>query len=744
MPSRVSKLKLGNCYYTAAEKRLGAAFSRVDTLSIQCLCLAGIYHMYLIRPIHALRLFHAAGSSLQMLLSTNSDYSAGNQVAEVVNKYIDARIRHEQGPRVEDLVPIVAGFRNQVQSFRELLPEAIKFPDVPEPASTEWEHYSRGRYYRVLELMHRPFVFGAIHDPTCSPAIQALAKTGLENGLKYLQHSRTSHRHHGLWLQLRNQVRISSLLLAASTIPNFTMPEGWYDGILRTLATLDYWECEFPSCKSYKEVILTLSARNVDGGTPMSLVALPDTNEPWWKQAHLLRLNALLGICCLSAATVGYDGAMMNALQINPNWKSYYNYPEKAILGAINAMLPTGKIIGFLFVAPFSNRFGRKTALVLSFAITIIGAAIQAASNSLGVLIFSRFFLGFGCGVMSQPSPILLAEMAYPPHRGKLTALYHCFYFVGAIAAAWITFESPSSPPFRYLIAKGRDDEARAILTKHHAAGHENSALVDLEVTQIRDAVRTAANTEKRPSLGKMVTSPVNRRRLLISTLVAIAAQWSGNTVVSYYLVLVLNGIGVTNATHQSLINGGLQIFNLFATVGCGAMLVDILGRRRLFQWSAIGMTLSYIIWTILNARFAATGFSSYGFAVIPMLFVFYFHYDIALTPLLYSYPTELFTYEWRSWGVAYTLIVTNLSQIIGQFCNPIAMAKIGWKYYIVFCVLDALFIAQVWFLFPETKGKSLEELASLFEKLEDASARDPEKLKVENEYIEKSKALSE
>lgn len=119
---------------------------------------------------------------------------------------------------------------------------------------------------------------------------------------------------------------------------------------------------------------------------------------------------------------------MMNALQINPNWKDYYNNPTKERLGAINAMLPAGKIIGFLFVAPFSNRYGRKTSLILAFAITIVGAAIQAAAVNLGVLIFSRFFLGFGCGVMSQPSPILLAEMAYPSHRGKATALYHCFY----------------------------------------------------------------------------------------------------------------------------------------------------------------------------------------------------------------------------------------------------------------------------------------------------------------------------
>lgn len=305
----------------------------------------------------------------------------------------------------------------------------------------------------------------------------------------------------------------------------------------------------------------------------------------------------------------------------------------------------------------------------------------------------------------------------------------------------------PESP--RYLVAKGRDEQARAILVKHHGNGDENSALVAHEIAQIRDAVRTAENLEKRPSIRKMVSIPANRRRLLIATIVGIAGQWAGNTVVSYYLVLVLNDIGITNATHQSLINGGLQIFNLIATVGCGAMLVDVLGRRVLFQWSAVGMTASYVIWTILNARFDATGSSAYGYAVIPMLFIFYFHYDIALTPLLYSYPTELFPYEWRSWGVAYTLICTNGSQIIGMFANPIAMGRLGWRYYIVFCVLDALFIAAVWLLFPETKGKSLEELADLFEKKsgsnydfdEEKSHFNKEKKGLE-EHVEKKKGL--
>ncbi|TXC10999.1 hypothetical protein FocTR4_00007792 [Fusarium oxysporum f. sp. cubense] len=293
-PSRLERLKLGHCYFTASEKRLGAAISRVDTLSIQCLCLAGEILAEMPLGIPALRDPPSQDSypppqqitrdksnkwasseedSWFFLLSEIALRRITDQVAEIVTKYIDSKIRYQQGQRIEDLVPIVAEFESQVETFRQLLPEAIRFYDVPEPASTEWQQYSRGRYYRVLELMHRPFVFTAIHEPSYSPAVQALAKKGLENGLKYLQHSQASHRHHGLWLQLRNQLRIASLLLGASTIPHFTMPDGWYGGISKTLATLDYWSWEFPSCKSYTDVILALSASSsgtMEEGTPMS------------------------------------------------------------------------------------------------------------------------------------------------------------------------------------------------------------------------------------------------------------------------------------------------------------------------------------------------------------------------------------------------------------------------------------------------------------------------------------------
>lgn len=111
------------------------------------------------------------------------------------------------------------------------------------------------------------------------------------------------------------------------------------------------------------------------------------------------------------------------------------------------------------------------------------------------------------------------------------------------------------------------------------------------------------------------------------------------------------------------------------------------------------------------------------------MLFIYNFHYAIALTPLLYAYPTEIFPYELRGFGVALTLIGANFTLIIGQVANPVAMGSLGWRFYIVFCIIDALFFVAVWFIFPETKGKSLEEVAEIFEKTHDGGLIAPEKL---------------
>lgn len=118
----------------------------------------------------------------------------------------------------------------------------------------------------------------------------------------------------------------------------------------------------------------------------------------------------------------------MNALQIDPYWKKYFGHPSGATLGGINAIYPAGKVCGLALVTPLSDRFGRRIVLISAFIVCIIGAAIQGGSVNVGMLIFSRWFIGVGTAMMAQPSPILISELAYPAYRGKMTALYNTFY----------------------------------------------------------------------------------------------------------------------------------------------------------------------------------------------------------------------------------------------------------------------------------------------------------------------------
>ena len=180
-----------------------------------------------------------------------------DQVNETVSKYIDPK--NPEASSISELIPLVAEFERQAEAFREHLPPATRFPDVPQPANTEWQQYTRGRYYRLLELMHRPFLFTALHESGTTPVVGKLAEKALLNALRYLQHSYISHRHHGTWLQLRNELKGASLLLAGSKSSMLNMPDGWELGVEKALATFDHWSKEFSPCLSYTNIILTLN-----------------------------------------------------------------------------------------------------------------------------------------------------------------------------------------------------------------------------------------------------------------------------------------------------------------------------------------------------------------------------------------------------------------------------------------------------------------------------------------------------
>lgn len=127
-------------------------------------------------------------------------------------------------------------------------------------------------------------------------------------------------------------------------------------------------------------------------------------------------------------------------------------------------------------------------------------------------------------------------------------------------------------------------------------------------------------------------------------------------------------------------------------------------------------MLVSFVIWTACSAVFDERHSHGAGIVVIAFIFIYFFHYDIAFTPLLFGYVTEIFPYSLRAKGLTVDMLSIYGSLVILAFVNPIALANIGWHYYIVFCCLLVVIFATVWFLFPETKGYSLEEIAEIFD----------------------------
>ena len=475
---------------------------------------------------------------------------------------------------------------------------------------------------------------------------------------------------------------------------------------------------------------------------PAIAEVLPKYDRPWYKVRHLLSLNLLLIVPLLSSATAGYDGSLMNGLQSLEEWRKDFGYPQGTMLGFVNAAQNFGCVIILPFCGYLTDKLGRKITLGFGLVGVIIATIIQTTSINLAQLIASRFIVGAAGMLAVQPAPLLIAELSYPSYHGKMTSLYWCLYYLGAILASWACYGTndrgdtwtwriptllqagypviqliflwfvPESP--RWLVSKNRATEARALLVKYHAGGDDNSKLIDVEMEEITIALEMEKES-KTSKWSDLIATPGNRKRTYIAVTLGVSAQWNGIAVVSYYLTLVLDTIGIKSSSMQTLINGLLQVLNLIVAASA-ALLVDLLGRKTLLLWSGIGMLISYIVWTVCSAVFDKTGSIAAGRSVVGFIFIFYFHYDIAYTPLLLAYPTEIFPYYLRSKGVTAELIGVYGSLVIASFCNSIALESIGWRYYIVFCVLLLIICLNTVFFYPETKGYSLEEIAKIFD----------------------------
>ncbi|KAL4968904.1 general substrate transporter [Aspergillus stella-maris] len=411
-------------------------------------------------------------------------------------------------------------------------------------------------------------------------------------------------------------------------------------------------------------------------------------------------------------------------------------------LGFVNAVQSLSAFALYPVVAWCNDRYGRKVTLGINFLWLALAVALQTSAKNSTMFVLGRLFIGGSASFTAGSAPILMAEAAYPTHRGTITALFQCGWYVGSFLAAWVTFSTrnaptnwswripsllqcaipilalpgylmaPESP--RWLASKERVEEARAFLVKYHAGGDESSPLANFELQGIVNSLALEAHHRRSNSWLDLFRGRGNLHRSFISVTLGVFAQWNGVGIVSYYLAPVLRSVGITSVRDQTMISGFLQLWNLILAIA-SAFNVDRFGRRPLFLVSSVGMLASYIIISGLSGSFAQSGTSSIGTAVIPFLFIYYGFYDIAFTPLLVSYTCEIWPYNLRAWGLGLGMNSTRIALFFNTFVNPIILDAIAWKYYIVYCVLLVIISVTIWFWYPETKGYTLEEMAVLF-----------------------------
>jgi len=201
--------------------------------------------------------------------------------------------------------------------------------------------------------------------------------------------------------------------------------------------------------------------------------------------------------------------------------------------------------------------------------------------------------------------------------------------------------------------------------------------------------------------------------RIIIA--LAFFSQWSGNGLVSYYLSKVFDTIGIHSVAIKNLINGCLTIWNFGWALSAG-MLVDKVGRRKFFILSNIGMLVFFACQTLLSALYAEHKSAASAHGVIAFIFLYYASYDIAYTPLIVSYTVEILPYPIRAKGFNVFNFMISLSLIFNQYVNPVALGKLGWKYYLVYVAWLFVELVFVYFFIIETKNRSLEETAALFD----------------------------
>ncbi|KDQ26391.1 hypothetical protein PLEOSDRAFT_1077375 [Pleurotus ostreatus PC15] len=403
----------------------------------------------------------------------------------------------------------------------------------------------------------------------------------------------------------------------------------------------------------------------------------------------------------LGSIIFGYDLGVIAGVLPAPDFIATMGprYHDPNLQGLIASIFGlTTSFFGMFPVAYFADKFGRRITIQIGAAVYILGGALQTGATNIDFMYAGRFFAGFGVGIMSDLAPLYQAEIAHPSIRGRLTTLQQFMLGIGGMStygtsaglkgtqAEWriplglqiipalplIAFILllPESP--RWLADKGRIDEARATLARLHAHGDINDPFVMSQMEDMKAELQRARDIGE-SSWKELFVIPSNFRRLSLGYILQFSVQMTGVSAIQYYSTTM--GFSSTRILLFQSIN------SIIALIGeaCCVLWIDHTGRRRPLIIGNIASGLSFVVGSILMARWPGT---------VDKTWVFNFFFSACIGPLSWAYPAEIFSTRTRAKSTA----ITSSSSWLSNF---------------------ALFI---WAFYPETTGRRLEEMDALFE----------------------------
>ncbi|KAI8141036.1 general substrate transporter [Fennellomyces sp. T-0311] len=471
-----------------------------------------------------------------------------------------------------------------------------------------------------------------------------------------------------------------------------------------------------------------------------------------WRVYAVCMFAAIGGFC------FGYDTGVLGSILTMEDF--IYTMKQRDYLtplesGTLTGLLLAGCFVGALVAGQTCEIISRKRTIILASIVFILGAAIQTGTNGYAMMVTGRAIAGLGIGGLSMSVPLYQSELAPKDIRGRLISLQQFMITVGIMIAFWCdagtninqtgqatwriplgiqifpalvlfigAFFLPYSP--RWLVSKGRNDEALEVLALLHADGDTNNALVQEEYHEIVEQIqheRAVAITNYLELFKGTV-----RRRLILGILIQVFQQFTGINSIMYYAPKIFKQAGIDDQSATLIASGVNGVLNMLATIPA-ILFLDRLGRRKTLISGALFMGTAMLLCGIVMA---ATGRVFYdpetdqndiymgdnkhaSYFCIVMIYFFVAGFAYSWGPVGWIYPAEIFSLNVRAKATSFSTAANWLMNFAISEIVPVMLASITWGTYIFFGCCCFFMSVCVFLFFPETKAKSLEEMDQIF-----------------------------